>query len=86
MQLAASEPHMPKLDYKSVTSSNIDGLHYDEGTQTLNVRFKNGGRYAYGGVAKDAFEALRDAESVGKHFHQHIRGGEYKFTKHTDEE
>ena len=63
-------------------SSNLSGCHFDEKTGTLTVEFKNGGRYAYGGVVKDVYEGLLNAESAGKYFHEKIRGGDYKYTRH----
>ncbi len=72
---------MAELKFTPLKSSNIESYHYDEDTQTLTVRFKSGGQYAYGGVARDHADGLSQAESAGKYFHQHIKGGGYKFTK-----
>lgn len=40
----------------------------------LVIDFKSGGTYVYDGVPREAYDALIAADSVGKHFHQHIRG------------
>ena len=69
-----------KMEFKPLTSSNIDGCHYDEKTQTLTVKFKNGGMYSYGGVVKDHYDGLMSAESAGKYLHSTIKG-RYKHSK-----
>ncbi len=59
---------------KKVTSSTIDSIHYDPDTKLLEIQFKSGGTYHYSDVSQEAYDALDNAESVGKHFHSHIRG------------
>lgn len=56
-----------------VQSSTIDHLHYEAGTKVLEVKFKNGGTYHYHDVPFEAYENLRDADSVGSHFHKYFR-------------
>lgn len=41
---------------------------------TAEVRFKGGSHYRYKAVPAEAHAALIGAESVGKHFHAHVRG------------
>lgn len=51
----------------------IAAIGYDEEAKELHVEFNGGRIYRYGDVPKDAFEAFRTAESIGKHFGQSIR-------------
>lgn len=59
------------MEKREVTSSNISAVGYDAGH--IHVWFKSGGQHRYPG-SQSKFEALAGAESVGKHFHAHIRG------------
>lgn len=63
---------------KEVKSSNIHAIGWADGT--LTVHFKNGTAYSYAGVPAEEHKKLMEAESVGKHFGQHIRG-KFAFTK-----
>lgn len=60
-----------KLD--PVTSSNIAAVGYDHATRTLGVQFKSGHLFHYQGVEPHQHAALLGADSVGKHFHAHIK-------------
>jgi len=62
------------MQRQSVNSSNIAAIGHDAETNTLEVEFKNGGVFAYSGVDQSQYAELLNAESVGKHFHSHIRG------------
>ena len=68
------------MDRKSVTSSNISSIGYSPETQTLEIEFKGGGVYTYHDVDQAKADALMNAESVGKHFHAHIRNA-HSFSK-----
>jgi hypothetical protein len=57
----------------AVKSSTISHVGYDKEASTLTIRFTHGGTYEYPGVPESTYEALRAAESIGKHFHAHIR-------------
>jgi len=59
-------------DMHKVVSTNIEEIGHDD--QGLHVKFKTGGLFVYSGVPKAAFEAMKSAESVGKHFHQNVLG------------
>jgi hypothetical protein len=63
---------------KKVRSSNIEAIGWADGT--LTVHFKNGTAYSYANVPADEHKKLMEAESVGKHFGEHIRG-KFAFTK-----
>ena len=73
---------MSDIVRKSVASSNIRAIGYNEETQVLEVEFfprnrrrTSGGRvYSYAKVPKAMYEALMAAESHGKYFHTHIKG------------
>ncbi len=60
-----------KLEF--VESSNIKALGYDDATQTMAVQFNNGKVYHYAGVARELFEIVRDAPSIGREFGYSIK-------------
>jgi hypothetical protein len=68
------------MDWQSVVSSNISELAHDPETNTLGVKFKNGGTYYYQGVDATKYNALLKADSIGKHLHEHIKG-KHEFSK-----
>lgn len=57
---------------KFINSSNIDEVDFKDGT--LTVKFRNGSAYDYSGVTPEQHQAFVNAESVGSHFQNHIRG------------
>lgn len=63
---------MPTLT--PVQSSNIEAIGHDPVTNELHVKFKTGATHIYAGVTAEQHDAMRDAESVGKHFHAHVKG------------
>jgi frataxin-like iron-binding protein CyaY len=67
------------MERKSVTSSNIVSVGHDAEGQILEVEFKNG-VYRYFEVSPEAHQAFVSAESLGRHFQEHIRG-KYRFEK-----
>lgn len=54
-----------------VTSTNIRSIGHDGGT--LEIEFSSGAIYQYGGVSAEEHQALLGADSIGRHFGQHIR-------------
>ena len=72
------------MNFSPLKSSNIEGCHYDEESQTLTVKFKNGGRYSYGGVVKEHYDGLMGAESAGKYLTATIKGA-YKHKRLDDD-
>jgi hypothetical protein len=56
-----------------VKSEAIAAVGHDEATNTVHVEFRSGGTHMFGPLTKQEFERFRDAGSVGKHFHAHIR-------------
>ena len=55
-------------------STNIISIGHDPETNVLEIEFKGGGVYSYEGVSAEKASALLAADSIGSHFHKHIRG------------
>lgn len=55
-----------------VTSSMIASVGHEG--DVLEIEFTNGKVYRHAGVSRQHFEALRNAESIGKHYNATIRG------------
>lgn len=55
-------------------SSTIAAVGYDKELRELIVKFHSGGIYAFEAVPEQEHEALIQAASVGRQFHQSIRG------------
>ena len=81
---------MPDFPMTAVKSSQIAAIGYHGGK--LRIRFHDrtnkktgavtsGGTYDYLGVESELYEALCKAESVGSHFHAHVRNGGYDYNK-----
>lgn len=64
-----------------VASTSITEVGHDPITNTLEVKFANGGIYSYDGVTAAHYDALLKAPSLGKHFQAHIRGANFKHTR-----
>ena len=62
------------MEREDVTSSNIVSVGYDVDEQTLEVEFNGGSVYQYFEVPYDAYQALKHAESIGRHLGRHIKG------------
>lgn len=62
---------LPKM--VPVESSNISHIGYDNRAQELHVRFKDGATHAYAKVPAAVHISLMAAESIGAHFHAHVR-------------
>lgn len=58
---------------QQVISSNIASVGYDPPTRTLEVEFKGGDVWQYSGVAPGDHELFISAQSIGSHFHRHIK-------------
>ena len=76
------------VDLIEAESSNITKIGYDPETKTLYVKFKgplrDGPVWSYADVPQDVYQALTEAQSVGKYFAAAIRPF-YKATKITEE-
>jgi hypothetical protein len=55
-----------------VESTMLKSVAHDPATETLEAEYTNGQRYRYEPVTTDGFADLLKAESVGKHFREHI--------------
>lgn len=68
-----------------VSSSAIESVAYDSGTQSLYVRFlPSGAEYAYENVTQAEYVALTTAGSIGQHFNATIKKT-HEFRKLTHE-
>lgn len=65
------------IEITPTRSDMISKLAYDEDENCMTITFSKGGSYKYKDVPKESFDSLCNSESMGKHFHQHIKG---KFT------
>lgn len=61
------------IERKHVNSSNVKTIGYDPRAQELHVEFHSGPTHAYEGVRPVDYVKLKTAQSIGAHFHQHIR-------------
>lgn len=57
-----------------VKSSHIKEIGHDPVTNTLHMRFTDGGLYHFAGVSAEKHAALMAADSIGSHFAKHIKG------------
>jgi KTSC domain len=69
------------MDYVSVSSTSVAAIGYESETNTLGVRFQNGGEYHYFGVPEDVFEALKSASSIGSYINEYIKKAGYPCSK-----
>ncbi len=58
---------------KSIESSNLESVGYDEKKQILEIEFNHGGVYQYFDVPQDIFDELMDAGSHGSYFYHNIK-------------
>ena len=61
------------MERVAVTSSTIASIGYDHGTSTLEVEFKGGTIYAYGGVPAAIHAAMMRADSHGKYLNAEVK-------------
>ena len=61
------------MNRKSVSSTNIKSVGYDEQNKILEVEFKSGWVYQYYSVPLEIYDALMNAPSHGRYFHQFIK-------------
>ncbi len=52
----------------------MHSVGYDPATETLQIRYKNGGTYEYSGVPQNTHDELMAADSVGSHLAQFVKG------------
>ena len=68
------------MNRKSVTSSNIASIGYDETSETLEIEFKNGGVYQYFDVPQGVYNGIMSASSHGEYLAHNIKG-HYRYSK-----
>ncbi|MFA7615500.1 MAG: KTSC domain-containing protein [Weeksellaceae bacterium] len=68
------------MERKSVTSSNIASIGYDEASSTLEIEFLNNSIYQYFDVPQHIYRDLMQADSHGKYLAQNIKGV-YRYSK-----
>lgn len=56
-----------------VDSAIIQEVLYNQGDETLLIRFKKGSLYKYSKVSQRMYDEMVSAESVGKYFHKNIK-------------
>lgn len=59
---------------RSLTSSMINRIVFDDEAGTLLISFRSGLRYIYAGVPRAIYDALGKAASAGRYFNEHIKG------------
>jgi len=64
----------------SVTSSNVESIGYDIGSETLEIEFKNGATYQYFDVPENVHNELEHADSVGGYLASRIKGT-YRYSR-----
>ncbi|WP_343917299.1 KTSC domain-containing protein [Agrococcus citreus] len=62
---------MPRM--QPVESSSVDAVGFDPARNELTIRFVDGGTYVYGMVPIAIFEALLDADSIGRFVNDRIK-------------
>lgn len=55
------------MNMQPVCSTNLAAVGYDEISNTLCIRFRQGGTYAYSGVPKNIYDNLMCASSKGSY-------------------
>jgi hypothetical protein len=79
-------PPVRKKDKTPVTmnpvkSTFIEAIGHDPDTSELHVQMRGGDTYVFSGKTAADHAAMLQAESVGKHFHANVRGGEFRRQK-----
>jgi hypothetical protein len=63
---------LEKINWAEVESSNISATYFDDRTDTICVRFNNGGLYTYMGSHK-IYTDFVNSSSMGKYLHDVIK-------------
>lgn len=64
---------MAKHKSSHPNSSAISDIEYDDATKDMHITFSSGDRHCFKAVGKEDYDALTKAESLGRHFHMHVR-------------
>lgn len=68
---------LKKIAWTEAESSNIQATFFDARTQTICVRFNNGGIYSYIGANEEIYMSLVHAPSIGKYLHNVLKAFPY---------
>lgn len=85
---AYSDKPRQQIMLNAVDSNKIGAVGYDPDTQTLAVQFKRGAGaiYHYPNVTPEQHAAFIGAESLGKHFGEHLQALPFeKFAAETEQ-
>jgi hypothetical protein len=78
--MGGESPGQPWFRRVTVESRTVTTAGYDDRSSTMELEFVDGGVYRYFVVPRSVFDALLAADSIGRFFHDHIRGV-YPFTR-----
>lgn len=62
-----------KMNWLQVTSSDIASIGYNNQTKQLGIMFHRTGCYIYENVPREVFNEMKNANSIGRFFHQKIK-------------
>ncbi|MCM1564797.1 MAG: KTSC domain-containing protein [Dehalobacter sp.] len=68
------------MNWIPVVSSNLSAVAYEPSTQTLYIRFRSSGSYAYFNVPESIYRGLMNAPSHGEYHAAHIKN-HYRYRK-----
>lgn len=63
----------PSSDESKLVVPELDSFGYTEPTRSLEVRFKEGGRYRYYGVPPTVYKMITNASSASEAFHRLVK-------------
>ena len=73
-------PKLAQIPWDQVEdSSNVNSLYWHDPSQTICVRFNNGGLYSYMGAPERVYTDLCHASSVGRYLHHVVKA--YPYTR-----
>lgn len=62
------------MSMNPVNSSTIEAIGYDEASGKLRVKFKSGALYEYLDVPHYVYQAVMEADSIGKALNSEVKG------------
>lgn len=68
------------MNVKSVSSTNVAGIGYDDTSATLEVHFTSGAIYQYFNVPRYTYDAFMNSSSKGQYLNQHIKNA-YRYMR-----
>ena len=61
-------------EFRSVQSSMMRGVAYDDAEEKLYIEFQDGRVWEYESVPEEEYQALLSSSSFGSFFHNNIKG------------